>query len=140
MPSIPAGAITTLGPVVVADGLGTFAGTTPLSKFMIVASPEATLATYDPNTKVFFRSAVPAGFAVIPHTMAPVGEKVVATTATPGYSNRYHNYASSPLPQPQLPPLPQTTPPLPHYSSHHSHLQRPDAEHTRRTKKVTTPK
>lgn len=78
----PAGAVTTLGPIVVTDGLGTFTGTTPLSKFMIVASPEATLATYDPNTKVFFRSAVPAGFAVIPHTMAPVGEKVVATTAT----------------------------------------------------------
>ena len=77
-----AGAVTTLGPIVVTDGLGTFTGATPLSKFMIVASPEATLATYDPNTKVFFRSAVPAGFAVIPHTMAPVGEKVVATTAT----------------------------------------------------------
>ena len=78
----PAGAVTSLGPIVVTDGLGTFTGTTPLSKFMIVASPEAALATYDPNTKVFFRSAVPAGFAVIPHTMAPVGEKVVATTTT----------------------------------------------------------
>lgn len=79
----PSGAVTTLGPVVLADGVGTFAGTTPLNKFMIVASPESTLATYDPNTKVLFRSAVPAGFAVIPHTMAPVGEKVVATTAAP---------------------------------------------------------
>jgi hypothetical protein len=79
----PTGAVTTLGPVVLADGVGTFSGTTPLSKFMIVASPEATLATYDPNTKVVFRSAVPAGFAVIPHTTAPVGEKVGATT-TPG--------------------------------------------------------
>lgn len=78
----PAGAVTTLGPIVVSDGLGTFTGTTPLSKFMIVASPEAALAAYDPNTKVFFRSAVPAGFTVIPHTMAPVGEKVVATTTT----------------------------------------------------------
>lgn len=81
----PAGAITSLGPVVVADGVGSFAGTTPLSKFMIVASPEAALTTYDPGT-VLIRSAVPAGFAVIPHTMAPVGEKVVATapaTAAP---------------------------------------------------------
>lgn len=76
----PAGAITTLGPVVLADGVGSFAGTIPLSKFMIVASPESTLTTYDP-TAVYFRSAVPTGFAVIPHTMAPVGEKVVATTA-----------------------------------------------------------
>ena len=77
----PAGAITPLGPVVLADGVGSFAGTTPLSKFMIVASPEATLTTYDPGT-VLFRSAVPTGLAVIPHTMAPVGEKVTATTAT----------------------------------------------------------
>jgi hypothetical protein len=76
----PAGAITPLGPVVLADGAGSFAGTTPLSKFMIVASPEAALTAYDPGT-VLFRSAVPKGFAVIPHTMAPVGEKVVATTA-----------------------------------------------------------
>lgn len=76
----PTGAVTNLGPVVLADGLGTFTGTTPLSKFMIVASPEATLTAYDPNTKVVFRSAVPEGFAVIPHTMTPVGEKVVATT------------------------------------------------------------
>lgn len=76
----PAGAITTLGPVVLADGVGSFSGTTPLSKFMIVAAPESTLTTYDP-TAVYFRSAVPTGFAVIPHTMNPVGEKVGATTA-----------------------------------------------------------
>ena len=76
----PAGAITPLGPVVLADGAGSFSGTTPLSKFMIVAAPESTLTAYDP-TAVFFRSAVPAGFAVIPHTMAPVGEKVTATAA-----------------------------------------------------------
>ena len=75
----PAGAITSLGPVVLADGVGSFAGTTPLTKFMIVAAPDSTLTTYDP-TAVFLRSAVPTGLAVIPHTMAPVGEKVGATT------------------------------------------------------------
>ena len=75
------GAVTSLGPVVLADGLGSFSGTTPLSKFMIVASPE-TLTAYDPNTVVLFRSAVPSGFSVIPHTTAPMGEKVAATTAT----------------------------------------------------------
>jgi len=78
----PAGMVTSLGPVVIADGTGSFAGTTPLSKFMLVASPEATLAAYDPNTKVLFRSTVPEGFAVIPHTTMPVGEKVAASTAT----------------------------------------------------------
>jgi hypothetical protein len=79
----PAGAVTALGPIAVTNGVGTFASTTPLNRFMLFASPEPTLTTYDPNTKVFFRSTVPAGFAVIPHTMNPVGETVGATT-TPG--------------------------------------------------------
>ncbi len=76
----PEGAVTSLGPVVLADGTGTFTTTTPLNKFMLVASPEATLTAYDPTTKVLFRSAVPTGYAVIPHTTNPVGEKVGAST------------------------------------------------------------
>lgn len=79
----PAGVTTSLGPITVTNGAATFTSTTPLNKFMLVAAPDAGLTTYDPNTKVFFRSAVPEGFAVIPHTMNPVGEKVAATTATP---------------------------------------------------------
>jgi len=75
-----AGVVTSLGPVAVSNGVGTFTATAPLSKFMLIASPEATLTAYDPNTKVFFRSAVPEGFAVIPHTTNPVGEKVAAST------------------------------------------------------------
>src|SRR5258707_10905358 len=35
----PAGAVTLLGPVKIANGVGTFTTTTPLSKFMLVASP-----------------------------------------------------------------------------------------------------
>lgn len=77
----PAGVVTSLGPITVTNGVGTVETTTPLSKFMLVASPEAALTTYDPNTKIFFRSAVPEGFAVIPHTTAPVGETVGATAA-----------------------------------------------------------
>jgi hypothetical protein len=77
----PAGAITSLGPIAVTNGLGTFEATTPLNRFMLVASPETALTTYDPNTKIFFRSVVPEGFAVIPHTVAPVGETVGATAA-----------------------------------------------------------
>ena len=64
------GAVSSLGPVVLANGTGKFSGTTPLSKFMLIASPDESLATYDPNTKIFFRSAVPQGFAVIPRTMS----------------------------------------------------------------------
>jgi len=89
------GAVTALGPVTIANGTGTLAATTPLSKFMLFASPEPTLTAYDPNTKVFFRSAVPEGFTVIPvarsgdEKVAAVGAPVAATaqtttTTTPG--------------------------------------------------------
>jgi hypothetical protein len=77
------GAVSSLGPVVLANGTGKFSGTTPLSRFMLVAAPDESLTAYDPNTKIFFRSAVPQGFAVIPHTMSPTGETVGATS-TPG--------------------------------------------------------
>jgi hypothetical protein len=81
------GAVTMLGPVEVANGVGTFMTTTPLTRFMLVASPEASLTAYDPNTKIFFRSAVPAGLTVIPvGSPAAVGEQVaevaVPTTTT----------------------------------------------------------
>ena len=46
-----AGVVTLLGPVVLANGAGKFTATTPLSKFMLIAAPEGTLTTYDPNTK-----------------------------------------------------------------------------------------
>jgi hypothetical protein len=89
------GTLTALGPVAIANGTGTLTATTPLSKFMLVASPESELTAYDPNTKVFFRSAVPEGFTVIPmhrtgdEKVAAVGAPVSATaqtttTTTPG--------------------------------------------------------
>ena len=77
------GTVTALGPIEISNGVGTLATTTPLTKFMLVASPEAALTAYDANTKVFFRSAVPEGFAVVPVTSA-TGEKVGAVTAPAG--------------------------------------------------------
>ena len=89
------GMVTAIGPVAITNGTGMLEATTPLSKFMLVASPEPALTAYDANTKVFFRSAVPEGFTVIPLTSAE-GEKVAAvgapvaatakttTTTTPG--------------------------------------------------------
>src|SRR5438552_3773116 len=73
----PAGVATLLGPIDIANGVGTFATTTPLSKFMLVASPDADLTAYAPTTHVYFRSAVPAGLTVIPLTNA-VGEQIGA--------------------------------------------------------------
>lgn len=75
------GVVTALGPVAITNGAGELAATTPLSRFMLVASPEAALTAYDANTAVVFRSAVPEGFAVIPFTTNPSGERVSATTA-----------------------------------------------------------
>jgi hypothetical protein len=76
----PNGVVTALGPITVAQGAGTFEAATPLNKFMLIASPDSNLTAYNPET-VFFRSAVPEGFAVIPHTTNPIGEKVGASTA-----------------------------------------------------------
>ncbi len=78
----PAGAVSSLGPIAITNGVGTLTASTPLNRFMLVAAPDAALTAYDENTKVFFRSAVPEGFAVIPHTMSPVGETVAATATT----------------------------------------------------------
>lgn len=78
------GMVTALGPVAIANGVGELATTTPLSKFMLITSPETALTTYDPNTKIFFRSAVPAGMAVIPVHTSPSGETVSAVTAPAG--------------------------------------------------------
>jgi len=74
------GVVTALGPITVAQGTGALEVATPLNKFMLVASPDTNLTVYNPET-VFFRSAVPEGFAVIPHTTNPIGEKVGASTA-----------------------------------------------------------
>jgi hypothetical protein len=89
------GKATLLGPVTVNNGTATLNTTTPLSKFMLVLSPDANLATFTPQTQVVLRSAVPNGYAVIPmgssgeRDGAAVGERVAATStsgATPAYS------------------------------------------------------
>jgi hypothetical protein len=80
----PTGTVIMLGPLEVANGVGTFTTTAPISKFMLFASPDASLSAYDANTKVIFRSAVPTGFTVIPISKdQAVGEQVAATAAVP---------------------------------------------------------
>lgn len=79
----PAGAVTLLGPITIANNAGTSTTSTALTKFMLVASPDDKLSAYNDKTTVLFRSAVPTGLTVIPITNA-VGEKVgaVAVPAT----------------------------------------------------------
>src|SRR6266702_5376425 len=81
----PTGAVQLLGPVEVANGVGTFTTTVPLTKFMLFTSPEDSLTKYDANTKIFFRSALPTGLTVIPITNA-VGEQVGAVAVTSDYT------------------------------------------------------
>ena len=82
----PTGAVTSLGPIEVANGIGTFTTTTPLTRFMLFASPDDNLTAYDPNTHVFFRSSVPSGLTVIPFgaSVAAVGEQVAGVVTTAG--------------------------------------------------------
>jgi hypothetical protein len=77
------GAVTALGPVAITNGVGTLATTTPLTKFMLIGSPESALTAYDANTRVFFKSAVPEGLAVIPMRANPSGERVAAVGPFP---------------------------------------------------------
>jgi len=74
------GAVTPIGPVTISNGTGTLTSTVPLSKFMLIASPDASLSTYGPSTAVVFRSAVPEGYTVIPVSSAR-GETVAAVAA-----------------------------------------------------------
>ncbi len=76
----PSGAISMLGPVEIAKGAGVFTTSIPMSKFMLVASPDPNLSAYSDSTQVYFRSAVPSGLTVIPLTNA-VGETVGAVAA-----------------------------------------------------------
>ena len=90
----PLGKVTLLGPVNVNNGVATQTFHTPLDRFMLVLSPEASLTSYTPATNFAFRSAVPQGFAVVPLSStdreagAAVGERVSATS-TAGATTAY---------------------------------------------------
>lgn len=73
----PFGKVTLLGPVAFNNGAGAFTTVTPLTKFMLLTSPDDSLSAYNDSTHVYFRSAVPSGLTVIPITNA-VGEQVGA--------------------------------------------------------------
>jgi hypothetical protein len=76
----PAGMVTPLGPMDVINGVGSFVTTTPLSRFMLIASPEASLQGYNSNTRIFFRSSIPSGLTIIPESRRALGEPVSVVT------------------------------------------------------------
>jgi len=77
----PSGAVTLLGPVQIASGAGALSTTTPLTKFMLVASPDPNLSSYNDSSIVFFRSTPPAGLTIIP--LANATGETVAAVAVP---------------------------------------------------------
>jgi len=68
------GTIARLGPIKIREGVGRYTAITPSARFMLIVSAEKNLSRYDAATRVFFRSAVPDGFAVIPKK-APIAER-----------------------------------------------------------------
>ena len=66
----PAGVPTLLGPVSVTNGIAKAEFSTPMNQFMLVLSPTEGLTAIDTATPVFYRSAVPAGYAVVPRRVS----------------------------------------------------------------------
>lgn len=74
----PAGTPTLLGPITVQGGIGKAEFMTPMNQFMLVLSPTEGLTAIDTTTPVFYRSAVPTGFAVVPRRVSE--NRVVAVS------------------------------------------------------------
>jgi hypothetical protein len=76
------GTPTLLGPVMIENGIGKAQFSTPMNQFMLVLSPNEGVTTFSNDVPVTFRSAVPAGYAVVPiATTSSGGGKQVATSA-----------------------------------------------------------
>lgn len=77
----PAGKVTLLGPAEIANGMSKTTFTTPMNQFMLVLSPNGELTAVNADAPVVFRSAVPAGYAVVPtRVTSSGGSKSVAVT------------------------------------------------------------
>jgi len=66
----PAGTPTLLGPITITNGVAKAEFSTPMNQFMLVLSPTEGLTTIDTATPVFYRSALPTGYAVVPRRVS----------------------------------------------------------------------
>jgi hypothetical protein len=80
----PAGSPTLLGPIKIENGVAKAEFMTPMNQFMVVLSPTEGLTALDPTTPIFYRSAVPTGYAVVPRRVSE--NRVVAVA--PSVVNR----------------------------------------------------
>jgi len=74
----PAGVPTLLGPITVENGIAKAEFSTPLNQFMLVLSPTEGLTTIDTMTPVYYRSALPTGYAIVPRRVTE--DRVVAVS------------------------------------------------------------
>ena len=79
----PSGTPTLLGPVTFNNGVARGEFTTPMNQFMVVLSPNESMAAYDPTTSVFW-SDVPKGYAIVPRRMT--GDTKAVAVAVPAGS------------------------------------------------------
>ncbi|MEQ1762436.1 MAG: hypothetical protein ABL984_04730 [Pyrinomonadaceae bacterium] len=73
----PAGMVTHLGPVTVANGIAKAEFSTPLNQFMLAVSPMDGLTAISPTNTVF-TSSIPTGYAVVPKRVSETRTAVVA--------------------------------------------------------------
>ena len=66
----PTGVPTLLGPITVENGIAKAEFSTPMNQFMLVVSPTEGLTAIDTATPIFYRSALPTGFAVVPRRVS----------------------------------------------------------------------
>jgi hypothetical protein len=77
----PSGAASLLGPLDIANGVASQSYSTPLNQFMLVLAPTDDMNTFDADTAVSLRSALPTGYAVVPRAITSTGgAKQVATS------------------------------------------------------------
>ncbi len=79
----PSGMPTLLGPLAFEKGVAKAEFTTPMNQFMVVLSPNETLAALEPASTVFW-SDVPTGYAVVPRRVTSDSQAVA--TAEPANS------------------------------------------------------
>jgi hypothetical protein len=88
----PGGAPTLLGPLTIEGGIAKAEFSTPMNQFMLVLSPTEGLTAIDTATPVFYRSALPSGYAIVPRRVSEtrvvqVAPSVISreTTTTTSY-------------------------------------------------------
>lgn len=85
----PSGVPTLLGPITVANGIAKAEFTTPLNQFMLVLSPTEGLTAIDTATPIFYRSALPSGYAVVPRRVSETRTVQVAPAVVSRETSAY---------------------------------------------------